>query len=74
MQAPQETHSQTSSNDRWITNPKIRKWLYDIAIAVCALLAVTGVLSGDVVESVNVLLGALFAVARVNVNSGDNDE
>ena len=74
MQAPQETHSQTSSNDRWIANPKVRKWLYDIAIAVCALLAVTGVLSGNVVESVNVLLGALFAVARVNVNSGYSDE
>lgn len=73
MQAPQETHSQISSKGKWITNPQVRKWLYDIAIAVCGILAVTGVVSGNIIESVNVLLAALFAVARVNI-AGSDDE
>ncbi|MFT4299312.1 MAG: hypothetical protein QM597_06740 [Aeromicrobium sp.] len=50
----------------WLT-PARRAWLYDIAAAVCALLAVYGVVTHDEAVAALGVLAALLRVARENV-------
>ena len=51
----------------WST-PARRVWLYDIGTAVTAGLGVWGVLGDSKINSINLLLSAVFNVARRNVN------
>ena len=51
----------------WFTPPR-RRWLYDISTAVTAGLGVWGVLGDEKIAAANLVLAAVFNVARRNVN------
>ena len=51
-----------------LVDPKVRQYLYRVAIAGCGVLAVKGVLTKDVID-VTPFLAALFAVADANVET-----
>lgn len=56
----------------WFT-PARRVWLYDIGTAVTAGLGVWGVLGEDKANAVNLVLAAVFNLARRNVDRGEPD-
>jgi len=53
-----------------LVDPKVRQYLYRVAIAGCGVLAVKGVLTKDVIDVITPFLAALFAVADANVETG----
>ena len=56
----------------WLT-PSRRVWLYDIGTAVTAGLGVWGILGDEKANSINILLAAVFNMARRNVDRGEAD-
>ena len=52
-----------------LVDPKVRQYLYRVAIAGCGVLAVKGVLTKDVIDVITPFLAALFAVADANVET-----
>lgn len=57
-----------------LKNPQVRKWLYSVGVAICALLAVYGVLNETHLNAWNVLLAALFGLSIYNVPTKENNE
>lgn len=60
--------------NRIITNPRVRRWLYGIALAATALLAVYGLLDGEQVAAWNAVAAALFGLALVNTPDKDDTD
>lgn len=62
-------HALTPERLRWLT-PQVRRWAYDVTLAVLAILMVYGVLNADQSAAWQGLALAVVGIARAHVPGG----
>lgn len=57
---------------KWIHDPKNRKYVYSIAVAVLPLLVIAGIITENVAPLIVTVLGTVFVPALAAVNTDTN--
>lgn len=64
-------HAQTPERFAWLT-PQVRRWAYDVTLAVLSILLVYGVITADQSAAWQALALAVVGMARAHVPGGDS--